>query len=218
MRGRRYRNAGTCGPVQDGAVIARKRGEMSRLEAFFDAVFAFALTLLVVSLEVPHSYDELLATLHNFLAFAITFAALVWIWWQHYVFFHGYGLNDAVMVTLNAALLFVVLLYVYPLKFLCQYLVDHLLGIRHRLRRGLRRVLPNAPVRVLAAARASPDAARALRHAVRHRGQPHQCRNGSGLVDHRGGRRRVVGDRGRAHLSGARSGPRGAWHVERPTA
>jgi uncharacterized membrane protein len=110
-------------------VIGRKRGEMSRLEAFSDAVFAFALTLLVVSLEVPHSYDELLATLHNFLAFAITFAALVWIWWQHYVFFHRYGLNDAVMVTLNAALLFVVLLYVYPLKFLCQYLVDHLLGI-----------------------------------------------------------------------------------------
>jgi uncharacterized membrane protein len=110
-------------------VITRKRGELSRLEAFSDAVFAFALTLLVVSLEVPRSYDELLQALHNFIAFAITFAALVWIWYQHYVFFHRYGLSDAVMVTLNAALLFVVLLYVYPLKFLCQYLVDHALGI-----------------------------------------------------------------------------------------
>jgi uncharacterized membrane protein len=110
-------------------LITRKRGELSRLEAFSDAVFAFALTLLVVSLEVPRSYDDLLQALHNFIAFAITFAALIWIWYQHYVFFHRYGLNDGVMVTLNAALLFVVLLYVYPLKFLCQYLVDHTLGI-----------------------------------------------------------------------------------------
>ena len=109
--------------------MSRKRSELSLLEAFSDAVFAFALTLLVVSLEVPRSYDELRQALHNFIAFAITFAALIWIWYQHYVFFHRYGLNDGVMVTLNAALLFVVLLYVYPLKFLCQYLVDHALGI-----------------------------------------------------------------------------------------
>lgn len=105
-----------------------RRAEATRLEAFSDAVFAFALTLLVVSLEVPRTYEELVAALHNFIAFAITFAALVWIWYQHNVFFRRYGLNDGIMITLNSALLFVVLLYVYPLKFLSQFLIDQLLG------------------------------------------------------------------------------------------
>jgi len=33
-------------------------GEITRLEGFTDAVFAFAVTLLVVSLEVPHTFEN----------------------------------------------------------------------------------------------------------------------------------------------------------------
>ena len=99
--------------------MARERNaETSRLEGFSDAVFAFALTLLIVSLEVPSSYDELVHTLRSFVAFAPSFAALIWIWYLHREFFRRYGLGDGPMVVLNSLLLFVVLLYVYPLKFL----------------------------------------------------------------------------------------------------
>jgi uncharacterized membrane protein len=41
-------------------------GEITRLEAFCDVVFGFALTLLVVSLEVPHSYAEMMAVVRGF--------------------------------------------------------------------------------------------------------------------------------------------------------
>jgi hypothetical protein len=95
-----------------------RRYEITRLEAFSDAVFAFALTLLVVSLEVPKSYEELMHLVRGFLPFACCFALLIWIWYEHSAFFSRYGLHDRVTTTLNAMLLFVVLFYVYPLKYL----------------------------------------------------------------------------------------------------
>jgi uncharacterized membrane protein len=94
------------------------RREVVRLESFSDAVFAFALTLLVVSLEVPKSFDDLLSTLRRAPAFAVCFALFWLIWKEHHRFFRRYALEDATTVSLNALLLFVVLLYVYPLKFL----------------------------------------------------------------------------------------------------
>jgi uncharacterized membrane protein len=95
-----------------------RRHEITRVEAFSDAVFAFALTLLVVSLDVPRSYSELIKLMAGFVPFACSFALLTWIWYEHNVFFRRYGLQDPYTVTLNAVLLFVVLFYVYPLKFL----------------------------------------------------------------------------------------------------
>ena len=46
--------------------------DVLRIEGFAGAVFGFALTLLVVSLEVPNTFDELLATMRGFFAFAIS--------------------------------------------------------------------------------------------------------------------------------------------------
>lgn len=102
--------------------------EVSRIEGFSDAVFGFALTLLVVSLETPKNFDDLKAQMVGFVPFALMFAMVCWIWYEHNLFFRRYGLQDALTVFLNAVLLFVVLFYVYPLRFLTTALVGGLLG------------------------------------------------------------------------------------------
>jgi uncharacterized membrane protein len=103
-------------------------GEISRLEGLSDAVFAFAVTLLVVSLEVPETFNEHLRVLRGFFAFAVCFSILFWVWYDHYRFFRRYGLADGVTTTLTGALLFIVLFYVYPMKFLFTMLFDQLFG------------------------------------------------------------------------------------------
>jgi hypothetical protein len=107
----------------------RFRGEeISRFEGFSDAVLGFAVTLLVVSLEVPRTFPELLANMRGFGAFGICFAILVWVWYQQYLYFRRYGLEDATSIFLNSVLLFVILFYIYPLKFLFRLLIDQLTG------------------------------------------------------------------------------------------
>ena len=97
--------------------------DVSRLEGFSDAVFGFALTLLVVNLETPKDIAGLRNLVGSFLPFGITFAMVSWIWYQHNLFFRRYGLQDAWTAFLNCVLLFVVLFYVFPLKFLTLTLV-----------------------------------------------------------------------------------------------
>lgn len=107
----------------------RLRGhEISRIEAFSDVVFGFSLTLLVVSLEVPHTYSELIADMRGFVPFAVCFALLAQVWWLHHNFFRRYGLDDAATATLNFVLLFVVLFYTYPLKFVFTGLFNEITG------------------------------------------------------------------------------------------
>jgi hypothetical protein len=103
-------------------------GEIARIEGLSDAVFAFAVTLLVVSLEVPKTFNELAVLMRGFFPFAISFALLMRIWYEQYVFFRRYNLQDGVSVFLNAVLLFVVLFYVYPLKFLWSFLLGQWSG------------------------------------------------------------------------------------------
>lgn len=92
-------------------------GEITRVEGFSTAVFAFAVTLLIVSLEVPQTFNELLGAMRSFIAFAICFTLLTMVWYRDYIFFRHHGLQDAHTTVLNIILLFLVLFYVYPLKF-----------------------------------------------------------------------------------------------------
>jgi hypothetical protein len=106
--------------------------EVSRLEALSDGMFAFAATLLVVSLEVPRTYPELVANLHGFLAFGVSFTFLLMIWWAHNRFFRRYGMQDTTVMVINSVLLFVVLFYVYPMKFMFSALAGIFFGLEGR--------------------------------------------------------------------------------------
>lgn len=107
----------------------RVRGrEVSRVEAFSDVVFGFALTLIVVSLEVPSKYEDLINTLKGYPAFAICFAILTWIWFVHHTFFRRYALTDEITIALNTALLFIVLLYIYPMKYMFSVVTGQIQG------------------------------------------------------------------------------------------
>lgn len=108
----------------------RWRGhEISRIEGFSDAVFGFAITLLVVSLEVPKTSTALLEMMRGFFAFGLSFFLLFHVWFHQYKFFRRYGLQDNYVLWLNAVLLFVVLFFIYPLKFLFSFTVNQFTGI-----------------------------------------------------------------------------------------
>ncbi|MCP3979232.1 MAG: DUF1211 domain-containing protein [bacterium] len=98
-------------------------GDVSRLEALSDAVFALSLTLLVVALEVPRTSDDLVRLFWQFPAFAVCFAFILWVWYEHYLYHRRYGFETAGAVALNGLLLFFVVFYVYPLKFLASALI-----------------------------------------------------------------------------------------------
>jgi len=102
--------------------------EVSRIEGLSDAVFGFAVTLLVVSLEVPKTFSELMEAMRGFGAFAVSFSMLLIVWYNQYKFFRRYALQDNYTLVINAVLLFVVLFYVYPLKFVFSFLISEFTG------------------------------------------------------------------------------------------
>ena len=115
-------------PEVDKNGFRSRSPETSRLEGFSDAVFGFSLTLLVVALEVPKTFDDLLANLRGFVAFGFSFAMLYYVWNLHYLVCRRFGLEDTVTRVLTGVLLFVVALYVYPLKFLATLFFGSLMG------------------------------------------------------------------------------------------
>ena len=109
-------------------MLTLRQHKISRLEEFSDAVFGFALTLLVLSSTVPRSYDQLTGMLQGLPAFACCFALLVWIWHEHQTFFERYPAADGLTILLNSLLLFAVLIYIYPLKFMFDSFMSQVFG------------------------------------------------------------------------------------------
>ncbi|HYM62052.1 MAG TPA: TMEM175 family protein [Thermoanaerobaculia bacterium] len=118
-------------------IAFRNRGhEVSRLEAFSDVIFGFAVSLLVVSLEAPKSYEQLMEMMHGLLPFAFCFFLFIDMWLEHHHFFRRYALHDNLTIFINTVLLFVILFYVYPLKFMFTLMAEGLTGGRTSIPAG----------------------------------------------------------------------------------
>jgi hypothetical protein len=96
----------------------RLRGiEMTRLETFIDAAFAFAVTMMVIAAQqVPEDITALLDAFKNVPAFLASVAVLAIFWRGHWLWSRRYGLEDGVSILVSWALLATILIYIYPLK------------------------------------------------------------------------------------------------------
>jgi TMEM175 potassium channel family protein len=82
--------------------------EFSRIVAFSDGVFAIAITLLVLQINIPPHlpagdtlFDEILDEHRDFIAYGISFAVLGKLWLAHHRFFASVERFDPVLMGLN---------------------------------------------------------------------------------------------------------------------
>lgn len=110
--------AATAPRLLPGGFLERG-AQVTRLESFVDAAFAFAVTLLVISLDrIPDSIPGLIEALKGVPAFAFSFLQIAMFWQAHVTWSRRYGLDDTRSMVLSLGLVFLVLVYVYPLKIL----------------------------------------------------------------------------------------------------
>ncbi len=102
-------------PRDNGFIL---RGEnMTRIETFVDAAFAFAFTMLIISVdEIPKSTDALFASAKDIPAFLVSCINIGFIWYAHSVYSRRFGLQDGKTIILSLSLVMLVLIFIY---FLC---------------------------------------------------------------------------------------------------
>lgn len=108
-----------------------------RLCAVSDAVYAFALTLLVLDLKVPEVAGitnpqlttDLLQQLPNFFAYAIGFSVVAFFWINHHRLFHSVTSCDARAVIFNFAHLLFISLTPYGASLIGHYEGDRIATI-----------------------------------------------------------------------------------------
>lgn len=100
-------------------VLRIRRHQPTRLEGFVDAAFAFSLTLVVISIgHIPESVPEMLQALRGIPAFSVCFLLIARLWNSHRNWGRHYGIEDTTGLCLSLLLVFLVMLYVYPLRLL----------------------------------------------------------------------------------------------------
>ncbi len=102
--------------------------ETGRIEAFSDGVFAVAITLLVLNLQLPGSLapGDLAGWLGSrwplYLAFVTSFALVGVMWINHHRIFNLITRSDSVLMGLNLVLLLVVVFVPFPTALVAQYI------------------------------------------------------------------------------------------------
>jgi uncharacterized membrane protein len=101
--------------------------ETNRLEAFSDGVFAIAITLLVIEIEVPHTESDGLAGAlagqwPSYVAYAVSFAVIGIMWVNHHGLIELVAGVDRPLLFLNLLLL----MFVAFMPFSTALLAEHL--------------------------------------------------------------------------------------------
>src|SRR5207248_10142213 len=96
----------------------RLRGmQMTRLETFIDAAFAFAISMLVIAAQqIPDNIQALLAAFKNVPTFVCCIAVLGIYWRGHWLWSRRYGLEERVPILISCAMIVSMLIFIYPLK------------------------------------------------------------------------------------------------------
>jgi uncharacterized membrane protein len=105
------------------------RSRNERLEAFSDGVFAIAITLLILSVPVPHSVpvhtslaQAVGAHWADFLAYGVSFLTILVMWMNHHSIFQFAVRHDRPFVILNGLLLLLVTFVNYPTALVATFL------------------------------------------------------------------------------------------------
>ena len=102
--------------------------DTNRIEAFSDAVFAIAITLLVIDIELPpsgsHLGAELLGLWASYLAYAVSFTVIGAIWINHHTMFDHIVRADHKLLLLNTFHLMFIAFIPFPTAVLAQALHD----------------------------------------------------------------------------------------------
>jgi uncharacterized membrane protein len=96
----------------------RLRGlQMTRLETFIDAAFAFAITMLVIAAQqIPDDIASLLAAFRHVPTFVCSIFVIGIFWRGHWLWSRRYGLEDGPSILISWSMLVTILIFIYPLK------------------------------------------------------------------------------------------------------
>ena len=115
----------------DAGTHGAERG-LDRFEGFSDAVFAIALTLLIVEIKVPgspegtHGYSDLARAMaeqwREFLALVLCYIVIGAYWLQHHYSGRIYAKTDHWLGTLNLLFMLAIVVIPYPIRVWCFHL------------------------------------------------------------------------------------------------